>query len=202
MNDSDIGYASARTLARLYRAKEISPVEVVQAIYRHIEASEPHLNAMARAIHEHALPAFRLLPEHSRILRRLGLPADPGRQRSRIRSRPSRSAELDGRRRRAGRMDALLLSLQLVRQSRREHPLRVHLGGPARGLADRRAPLRRPWGAASQRRLRGGTPLGAASSGALDLGAIGIGPRSPVLGATALSEAEARTSGRRRATAG
>jgi Asp-tRNA(Asn)/Glu-tRNA(Gln) amidotransferase A subunit family amidase len=58
MNDSDIGYASARTLARLYRAKEISPVEVVQAIYRHIEASEPHLNAMARVTVDRAMARF------------------------------------------------------------------------------------------------------------------------------------------------
>jgi aspartyl-tRNA(Asn)/glutamyl-tRNA(Gln) amidotransferase subunit A len=59
MNDSDIGYASARTLARLYRAKEISPVEVVQAIYRHIEASEPHLNAMARVTVDRAMAQAR-----------------------------------------------------------------------------------------------------------------------------------------------
>ncbi|HKU96632.1 MAG TPA: amidase family protein, partial [Vineibacter sp.] len=54
MNDADIGYLPASTLAAMYRKKEISPVEVVEAILRHIEQSEPALNAMARLTADHA----------------------------------------------------------------------------------------------------------------------------------------------------
>jgi len=54
MNDADIGYLPASTLAAMYRKKEISPVEVVEAILRHIERSEPALNAMARLTADHA----------------------------------------------------------------------------------------------------------------------------------------------------
>ena len=59
MNDSDIGYAPASVLADLYRKKEVSPVEVVKAIYRHIERSESALNAMARLTVDHAMERAR-----------------------------------------------------------------------------------------------------------------------------------------------
>ena len=59
MNDSDIGYATASKLTRLYRAKELSPVEAVTALYRHIEACEPKINAMARIVPERALALAR-----------------------------------------------------------------------------------------------------------------------------------------------
>ena len=48
MDDAQIGYLSAAELARAYRSDELSPVEVVDAIFRHIERNEPTLNAMAR----------------------------------------------------------------------------------------------------------------------------------------------------------
>ena len=59
MNDSDIGYTSASALTGLYRKKEISPVEVVQAVFRHIERCEPVLNAMARLTVDHAMGQAR-----------------------------------------------------------------------------------------------------------------------------------------------
>jgi aspartyl-tRNA(Asn)/glutamyl-tRNA(Gln) amidotransferase subunit A len=59
MNDSDIGYTSASDLAGLFRKKEISPVEVVTALYRHIDRCEPALNAMARLTVDHAMAQAR-----------------------------------------------------------------------------------------------------------------------------------------------
>jgi aspartyl-tRNA(Asn)/glutamyl-tRNA(Gln) amidotransferase subunit A len=59
MNDSDIGYTSASALAGLFCRKEISPVEVVTALYRHIERCEPVLNAMARLTVDHAMAQAR-----------------------------------------------------------------------------------------------------------------------------------------------
>lgn len=59
MDDSDIGYLGAGDLASLYRTGEASPVEVVGAIYRHIEACEPRVNAMARVTVDGALALAR-----------------------------------------------------------------------------------------------------------------------------------------------
>jgi aspartyl-tRNA(Asn)/glutamyl-tRNA(Gln) amidotransferase subunit A len=46
LQDDSIGFLSATELAVQYRRKTLSPVEVAKAVLRHIEASEPHLNAM------------------------------------------------------------------------------------------------------------------------------------------------------------
>ena len=48
MNDADIGFLPASELATRYRDKSLSPVEVIDAVLRHIERQEPSLNAMAR----------------------------------------------------------------------------------------------------------------------------------------------------------
>ena len=59
MTDADIGFLAATELAQLYRSKALSPVEVVEAIFRHIGRNEPQLNAMARLTVEHALAAAK-----------------------------------------------------------------------------------------------------------------------------------------------
>ncbi|MDQ1081837.1 amidase family protein [Pseudoroseomonas cervicalis] len=59
MSDSEIGYLSAAELLAQYRARRLSPVEVVEAVLRHVEASEPAINAMARLTPEHARTAAR-----------------------------------------------------------------------------------------------------------------------------------------------
>jgi len=46
MTDADIGFLSAAELVAGYRDKSLSPVEVIAAVLRHIEAQEPRLNAM------------------------------------------------------------------------------------------------------------------------------------------------------------
>lgn len=48
MTDADIGFLPASELAARYRDRSLSPVEVVDAVLRHIERQEPALNAMAR----------------------------------------------------------------------------------------------------------------------------------------------------------
>ncbi len=47
MNDADLGFLPATTLAPMIKAKQISPVEVMAALLRRIEALEPKINAMA-----------------------------------------------------------------------------------------------------------------------------------------------------------
>jgi aspartyl-tRNA(Asn)/glutamyl-tRNA(Gln) amidotransferase subunit A len=47
MNDTDLGFAPAVALAAMVRAKTISPVEIMAALLRRIEAVEPKINAMA-----------------------------------------------------------------------------------------------------------------------------------------------------------
>ncbi len=47
MNDEDLGYLPAIETAAMIRAKQISPVEVMAALLRRIEALEPKINAMA-----------------------------------------------------------------------------------------------------------------------------------------------------------
>ena len=46
MTDADIGFLPATELTARFRAKTLSPVEVVDAVLRHIDAQEPALNAM------------------------------------------------------------------------------------------------------------------------------------------------------------
>jgi aspartyl-tRNA(Asn)/glutamyl-tRNA(Gln) amidotransferase subunit A len=59
MTDADIGFLPATELSRLYRTKDLSPVEVVQATLRHIERTEPQLNAMTLLTADHALAAAK-----------------------------------------------------------------------------------------------------------------------------------------------
>ena len=47
MTDADIGFLPATELVRLFRDRSLSPVEVVDAVLRHIDRQEPALNAMA-----------------------------------------------------------------------------------------------------------------------------------------------------------
>jgi aspartyl-tRNA(Asn)/glutamyl-tRNA(Gln) amidotransferase subunit A len=59
MDDAEIGYLTATELAALYRAKLLSPVEVVEAVLRRIERIDPAINAMIRLTPEHARAAAR-----------------------------------------------------------------------------------------------------------------------------------------------
>jgi aspartyl-tRNA(Asn)/glutamyl-tRNA(Gln) amidotransferase subunit A len=59
MDDDDIGFLPATELARRYRAKSLSPVEVAQAVLRHIGRLEPQLNAMTLTTPEIALVQAR-----------------------------------------------------------------------------------------------------------------------------------------------
>ncbi len=46
MTDADIGFLPAADLLAHYHARTLSPVEVVDAVLRHVEATEPALNAI------------------------------------------------------------------------------------------------------------------------------------------------------------
>jgi aspartyl-tRNA(Asn)/glutamyl-tRNA(Gln) amidotransferase subunit A len=59
MNDDDIGFLPATELAASYRKKSLSPVEVTQAILRHIERTEPRVNAMTLTTPEIGLAQAR-----------------------------------------------------------------------------------------------------------------------------------------------
>jgi aspartyl-tRNA(Asn)/glutamyl-tRNA(Gln) amidotransferase subunit A len=59
MNDADLGYLPATTLAPMIRQKKISPVEVTAAILRRIAALEPKINAMAAQDPERAMDQAR-----------------------------------------------------------------------------------------------------------------------------------------------
>jgi len=59
MGDNDIGFLPATELAKLYRQKKLSPVEVAEAILRHIAHVEPQVNAMTRTTPEIALAQAR-----------------------------------------------------------------------------------------------------------------------------------------------
>ena len=59
MNDTELGYLPATTLAPMIRRKEISPVEATAAILRRIERLEPKLNAMAHLDAERAMSKAR-----------------------------------------------------------------------------------------------------------------------------------------------
>jgi aspartyl-tRNA(Asn)/glutamyl-tRNA(Gln) amidotransferase subunit A len=59
MTDADIGYLPASELAARYRDGSLSPVEVVDAVLRHIEASEPTLNAIVTLTADLARDAAR-----------------------------------------------------------------------------------------------------------------------------------------------
>lgn len=57
--DDELGWLGAAELAGLYRSRQLSPVEVAQAVLRRIERVDPGVNAMARLTREHALAAAR-----------------------------------------------------------------------------------------------------------------------------------------------
>ena len=59
MHDSEIGYLTSVELATLYRTKALSPVEVVDALLRRIEAVDPAINAVIRTTPQHAKAAAR-----------------------------------------------------------------------------------------------------------------------------------------------
>ena len=59
MTDSEIGFLPAADLVARYRERSLSPVEVTQAVLRHIERQEPALNAIALLTPEIAMDAAR-----------------------------------------------------------------------------------------------------------------------------------------------
>jgi aspartyl-tRNA(Asn)/glutamyl-tRNA(Gln) amidotransferase subunit A len=59
MTDADIGFLPASELIGLYRSKTLSPVEVVDAVLRHVAAWEPALNAMVLLTADSARAAAR-----------------------------------------------------------------------------------------------------------------------------------------------
>ena len=59
MTDSEIGFLTAAELVERYRERSLSPVEVTQAVLRHIERQEPALNAIALLTPEIAMDAAR-----------------------------------------------------------------------------------------------------------------------------------------------
>jgi aspartyl-tRNA(Asn)/glutamyl-tRNA(Gln) amidotransferase subunit A len=59
MTDVDIGFLSASELSARYRNRSLSPVEVVDAVLRHVERQEPALNAMVVVTHDLARAAAK-----------------------------------------------------------------------------------------------------------------------------------------------
>jgi aspartyl-tRNA(Asn)/glutamyl-tRNA(Gln) amidotransferase subunit A len=59
MDEVEIGYLGVRALSTLYRAGDLSPVEVAQALLARIPRVEPQVNAMMRLTPDHALAAAR-----------------------------------------------------------------------------------------------------------------------------------------------
>ena len=59
MNDTEIGYLSALELLDAYHAKQLSPVEVTEAVLRRLEAVEPKINAFVTVTAELALEQAR-----------------------------------------------------------------------------------------------------------------------------------------------
>lgn len=57
MTDDDLCFTPAQVLAPMIAARQVSPVELVQAVLARIDANEPSLNAMAAVDHEGALIA-------------------------------------------------------------------------------------------------------------------------------------------------
>ena len=55
----DLAYTSATTLAEAFRKRELSPVEVVEALLARIESLEPRINAFSRLTPELALDAAK-----------------------------------------------------------------------------------------------------------------------------------------------
>ncbi len=59
MDDAELGYLGAAELGVLYRSKDLSPVEVTEAILQRIERVDPGVNAMIRLTKDHARAAAR-----------------------------------------------------------------------------------------------------------------------------------------------
>ncbi|MBX9698821.1 MAG: amidase, partial [Acetobacteraceae bacterium] len=59
MDADEIGWLGVSRLRALYQARELSPVEVAEAVLARIERIEPNVNAMMRLTPEHALAAAR-----------------------------------------------------------------------------------------------------------------------------------------------
>ena len=57
--DDDICFFPATELARLYRARKVSPLEVMQAVLARIDAVNPVVNAYVTVARESALAAAR-----------------------------------------------------------------------------------------------------------------------------------------------
>ena len=59
MNDTDLCYLSGVELRRLYERRELSPVEVTEAVLRRIESLDSRLNAFVTVTPERALAEAR-----------------------------------------------------------------------------------------------------------------------------------------------
>lgn len=59
MDIDEIGYLGVKELGTLYRARQLSPVEVAKAVLDRMERIEPRVNAMMRLTPEHALAAAK-----------------------------------------------------------------------------------------------------------------------------------------------
>ncbi|HEU4438261.1 MAG TPA: amidase [Methylomirabilota bacterium] len=59
MSDRDLCFTPATSLQRLYRAKKVSPLEVMQAVFARIDAVNPRVNAYVTLARESALAAAR-----------------------------------------------------------------------------------------------------------------------------------------------
>jgi len=59
VTDHDLCFVPAATLLRLYRARKVSPLEVVQAVLARIDAVNPRLNAYVTVVREPALAAAK-----------------------------------------------------------------------------------------------------------------------------------------------
>ncbi|HEY7434079.1 MAG TPA: amidase [Methylomirabilota bacterium] len=59
MPDRDLCFVSAARLQRLYRARKVSPLEVMQAVLARIDAVNPRVNAYVTLVREQALAAAR-----------------------------------------------------------------------------------------------------------------------------------------------
>ena len=55
MKDTDLCYLSGVELRRLYERRELSPVEVTEAVLRRIESLDPRINAFVTVTPERAL---------------------------------------------------------------------------------------------------------------------------------------------------
>lgn len=60
VSDADIGYTTAQDLRALYAAGDLAPSEAVAAVFRHIAARNPSLNAFSSLMEEEATAAAKL----------------------------------------------------------------------------------------------------------------------------------------------